>query len=166
MSKKSSITSTSGSSFTVNSDGYSVTLSTENNKLILKDNLNQDMPLKATSGGTGLTTYTTGDILYASSTNTLNKKTIGTDGYILTASSGVPTWSPLGGDLSGTATSQNVIKIQNRSVADTSVLPRTGQQLTWSQDNLRWQYQWNTSTNSLLQDKAGRCGISSSLLNI
>jgi hypothetical protein len=46
-----------------------------------------------TSGGTGLTSYATGDILYASATNTLSKLTAGTDGYLLTLASGVPTWA-------------------------------------------------------------------------
>ena len=47
----------------------------------------------ATKGGTGLTSYATGDILYASATNTLSKLSAGTDGYLLTLSSGVPTWA-------------------------------------------------------------------------
>jgi hypothetical protein len=46
----------------------------------------------ATAGGTGQTTYTTGDLLYASATNTLSKLSAGTNGYVLTMSSGVPTW--------------------------------------------------------------------------
>ena len=44
-------------------------------------------------GGTGFSTYTTGDILYASATNTLSKLPIGTAGQILSVSSGVPAWS-------------------------------------------------------------------------
>jgi len=44
-------------------------------------------------GGTGQTSYTTGDILYASATNTLSKLAAGTNGYVLTLSGGVPTWS-------------------------------------------------------------------------
>ena len=44
-------------------------------------------------GGTGQTTYTTGDILYASATNTLSKLSAGTNGYVLTLASGVPTWA-------------------------------------------------------------------------
>jgi hypothetical protein len=46
-----------------------------------------------TYGGTGLTSYTTGDIVYASATNTLSKLAAGTDGYLLTLASGVPTWA-------------------------------------------------------------------------
>jgi hypothetical protein len=47
----------------------------------------------ATYGGTGLTSYATGDIIYASASNTLSKLAAGTDGYLLTLSSGVPTWA-------------------------------------------------------------------------
>jgi len=45
-------------------------------------------------GGTNLTTYTTGDILYASATNTLSKLVVGTTGYTLTVASGIPVWKP------------------------------------------------------------------------
>jgi hypothetical protein len=48
----------------------------------------------ATSGGTSQSTYTTGDLLYASATNTLSKRAIGTTGYQLTVVSGIPTWKP------------------------------------------------------------------------
>jgi len=48
--------------------------------------------LGATSGGTGLTSYTTGDIIYSSATNTLSKLPIGTNGYILSVASGIPSW--------------------------------------------------------------------------
>lgn len=50
-------------------------------------------------GGTGLTSYTTGDILYASATNVLSKLTIGSTGQSLVVASGVPSWgvSPSGG---------------------------------------------------------------------
>lgn len=51
-------------------------------------------------GGTGLTTYTTGDMLYASATNTLSKLTIGTDGQFLQVnSSGVPVWAAIDGGI-------------------------------------------------------------------
>jgi hypothetical protein len=46
------------------------------------------------NGGTNITTYTTGDILYASATNTLSKLAIGTNGYHLTVTSGLPVWKP------------------------------------------------------------------------
>ena len=52
----------------------------------------------ATKGGTAQTTYTTGDILYASATNTLSKLAIGSTNNVLTVTGGVPVWSaPSGG---------------------------------------------------------------------
>jgi hypothetical protein len=47
----------------------------------------------ANRGGTGQSSYATGDIIYASATNTLSKLTAGTNGYVLTLASGVPTWA-------------------------------------------------------------------------
>jgi len=49
--------------------------------------------LATTSGGTGLSSYASGDIIYASATDTLAKLTKGTDGQILTLASGVPSWA-------------------------------------------------------------------------
>ena len=46
-----------------------------------------------TGGGTGIGTYTTGDILYASGANTLTKLGVGSTGDVLTVAAGVPTWS-------------------------------------------------------------------------
>ena len=51
-----------------------------------------------TKGGTGLTSYATGDILYASASNTLSKLTIGADGKVLQVNgSGVPVWADIDG---------------------------------------------------------------------
>jgi len=49
--------------------------------------------LSATYGGTGLHTYATGDMLYASASNTLSTRTIGATGTVLTVAGGVPTWA-------------------------------------------------------------------------
>jgi hypothetical protein len=49
--------------------------------------------IASTSGGTGLTSYTTGDLLYSSSGNTLSKLGIGTTGQFLKVVAGVPAWS-------------------------------------------------------------------------
>ncbi len=56
-----------------------------------------------TKGGTGLTTYTTGDMLYSSATNVLSKRAIGTSGQVLTVSGGLPVWATPA--TSGTVTS-------------------------------------------------------------
>jgi hypothetical protein len=63
--------------------------------------------LAATSGGTGQSTYATGDILYASATNTLSKLSAGTNGYVLTLASGVPTWAAASGGSSITTATVN-----------------------------------------------------------
>lgn len=47
----------------------------------------------ANQGGTGFTTYTKGDIIHASATNTLAKLLIGTTGQVLTVSGGDAAWS-------------------------------------------------------------------------
>lgn len=44
-------------------------------------------------GGTGLSSYTVGDIIYASDTNVLSKLAKGTNGQVLKLSGGVPVWS-------------------------------------------------------------------------
>ena len=48
-------------------------------------------------GGTGLTSYATGDLIYASASNTLSKLTAATNGQILQLSGGVPAWGDLDG---------------------------------------------------------------------
>jgi hypothetical protein len=51
--------------------------------------------LPVTSGGTSFNTFTTGDTLYCSATNTLSKLAIGTAGQVLVVSGGVPSWSAI-----------------------------------------------------------------------
>jgi len=44
-------------------------------------------------GGTGQTTYATGDIVYASAINTLSKLTVGSTGQVLKVAAGAPAWA-------------------------------------------------------------------------
>ncbi len=55
--------------------------------------------IATTKGGTGLTSYSTGDIIYSSTTNTLSKLSIGTEGKFLQVSSGVPVWADIDGGI-------------------------------------------------------------------
>tara|TARA_R110000868_G_scaffold44815_6_gene149267 strand:+ start:4257 stop:6908 length:2652 start_codon:yes stop_codon:yes gene_type:complete len=55
-------------------------------------------------GGTGFSTYATGDLIYASAANTLAKLTAGTNNFALTISSGVPVWSAVVNSFSGGTT--------------------------------------------------------------
>jgi len=49
--------------------------------------------LPAANGGTGQTSYSTGDILYASGATTLSKLAVSTNGFVLTLAGGLPTWA-------------------------------------------------------------------------
>jgi len=58
-------------------------------------------------GGTGQTIYNKGDILYSDNMNSLARLGLGTGGYILGVSNGLPAWIatttiPVGGNISGT----------------------------------------------------------------
>lgn len=53
-------------------------------------------PVDETMGGTGQTTYSTGDILYSSAPNTLSKLAVGSDGSVLTLAAGIPSWAASG----------------------------------------------------------------------
>ena len=59
--------------------------------------------LDETKGGTGLTSFTTGDVIYASGSNTLAKLAIGSSGNVLSVSSGgIVEWTaPTTGDITG-----------------------------------------------------------------
>ena len=73
--------------------------------------------LDEAEGGTGQTTYATGDILYASGANTLAKLAAGTNTHVLTLSGGVPTWAAAPG-----ATPPTTITVANEAT-DTTCFP-------------------------------------------
>jgi hypothetical protein len=93
--------------------------------------------LVAANGGTGQSSYSTGDILYASGATALSKLSVGSDGDVLTLASGVPTWAaPSGGGtgtvtdvtgtadritISGTATVSPVVDIASTYVGQASI---------------------------------------------
>jgi hypothetical protein len=71
-------------------------------------------PIGLDFGGTGLSSFVAGDMLFASDSNTLDTLTIGSNGYVMTSNGTYPTWSPLsalvatGWQLTGnTGTNQN-----------------------------------------------------------
>lgn len=73
--------------------------------------------LISANGGTGFSTYATGDIIYASAANTLSKLPLGTNGQVLTITAGVPAWGAAGsgaGDVVGPASSvDGVVALYN-----------------------------------------------------
>jgi len=72
-------------------------------------------------GGTGNSTYSTGDILYSSASNTLSKLSIGSTDQVLTVKAGIPSWEDTATpDLTtatnfGTAVQTGTIKMGNSS---------------------------------------------------
>jgi hypothetical protein len=82
--------------------GSELAINITDGKLFYKDNANavqvigwKTVPTSA--GGTGLTTYTAGDLSYYVSGSTLTKLAIGTIGQILTSTGSAPQWSTLSG---------------------------------------------------------------------
>lgn len=79
--------------------------------------------LPTTKGGTGIATYTTGDILYSSASNVLSVLAAGTNGYVLTLAGGVPTWAAAaGGGVSSIGTINSQTKSANGAVISGSTL--------------------------------------------
>lgn len=76
----------------------------------------QGTAIGPTFGGTGQTTYTTGDILYASASNTLSKLPIGSTNQVLTVVSGIPAWAAAGGGGGGGIGSAGVSTIATNHV--------------------------------------------------
>ena len=70
-------------------------------------------------GGTGFTTYTQGDIIYASATNTLTKLSKGADGTVLKMNATVPYW---GSDVNTNFFSKINTEIYATSTSDTLTL--------------------------------------------
>lgn len=99
------------------------------------------------NGGTNQTTYSTGDILYASGANTLAKRGIGTAGQILTVVGGVPTWANavdngimdfrLSGS-TGSATAPPVLTSDNSNITRLHLVPYKGSRIALYYNSL-WQ---------------------------
>jgi hypothetical protein len=89
-------------------------------------------PLATTSGGTGLASYTAGDLLYASATDTLSQLAVGSNGQVLTISGGVPTWTS-----TAPSTPHNLLSTQHSdttagTVARGDLITGQGASATWS----------------------------------
>ena len=74
-------------------------------------------------GGTGFSTYATGDLIYASATNTLSKLAAGTNGQVLTLAAGVPTWAT---DASGVTSFQTSLNGLTPSTSTTGAVTLAG----------------------------------------
>lgn len=89
--------------------GSELAINITDGKLFYKDNANAIQVIgwkttPTTAGGTGLTSYAAGDLLYYASGTTLSKLAIGASTTILTSSGTAPQWSAASGITVGTAT--------------------------------------------------------------
>jgi hypothetical protein len=82
-----------GTVTSVNVSGGSTGLTTSGGPVTGSGTITLAGTLDANNGGTGQSSYTVGDILYASSTTALSKLGIGTAGQVLKVASGVPSWA-------------------------------------------------------------------------
>ena len=97
--------STGGTVTSIDVSGGTTGLTTSGGPVTSSGTITLAGTVNATHGGTGQTTYATGDILYASATNTLSKLSVGTNGYVLTLAAGVPTWAASTGGVTSFSTS-------------------------------------------------------------
>ena len=105
--------------------------------------------LPEANGGTNQSTYSTGDIIYASAANTLSKLAAGADNLVLKLSGGVPTWATDatgGGGGSGLfATNTDSTVIHPVDVTDVLVVGGSATTTDWTN-----QYLLNVDGGSLL----------------
>jgi hypothetical protein len=82
--------------------GSELAINITDGKLFYKDNANAVQVIgwktvPTTAGGTGLTTYTAGDLSYYATGTTFTKLAIGTTGQVLTSTGSAPQWTTLSG---------------------------------------------------------------------
>ena len=78
--------------------------------------MSSEATLATSRGGTNISSYTTGDLLYASNSSTISKLGIGSSGQKLTVSGGLPSWGSAGAALAVTS------KTSNYTIANTDDL--------------------------------------------
>ena len=76
-----------------------------------------------TAGGTGLTSYTAGDLPYYASGSTLSKLGIGTNGYVLQSNGSAPTWVAQSTLTVGSATNATNTAITNNTSSSATWYP-------------------------------------------
>lgn len=114
--------------------------------------LSLSVPVTEVRGGTNQTTYTTGDLLYASGTNTLAKRAIGTTGQVLTVSGGVPTWANAASGSSFVGA--YAYKTTSQSIANATSTILTFDAELYDTDN----FHSNTTNNSRMTIPSGKAG--------
>ena len=96
---------TGGTVTSVDVSGGTTGLTTSGGPITSSGTITLAGTLAATNGGTAQSTYSAGDILYASATNTLSKLSVSTNGFVLTLAGGLPTWAASTGGVTSFSTS-------------------------------------------------------------
>jgi hypothetical protein len=129
-----------GSVTSVSVSGGATGLTTSGGPITTSGTITFAGTLNPTFGGSGINTYTTGDTLYASATNVLSKRAIGTTNQVLIVTGGLPTWGQvsLTAGVTGDLPLANIVQGSARSVlgnptnatADyTNIVPSAGNQV-------------------------------------
>lgn len=103
-----------------------------------------------TNGGTGLSAYTAGDLIYSNATNTLTNLNIGTTGQTLIVAGGAPVWGAL--DMAGAGVA-GVLPESHGGTNQASYA--TGDTLYASGTNTLAKLSGNTSTNKQFLSQTG-----------
>lgn len=85
-------TNTSGT-YTLTLPAITDTITTNSSTATLQNKTWNGVAIATNYGGTGLTSYNTGDLIYASASNALSRLSAGTNGQVLAVTGGVPTWT-------------------------------------------------------------------------
>jgi len=104
--------------------------------------------LSETKGGTGASTYTTGDILYSDSSNSLDKLAIGTNGQVLGITGGVPAWENKQWNLISTATPSTAASVEFTGLSSTYKFYMIWYRLTVSTDGTSLELRTSTDGGS------------------
>ena len=116
----------SAGNLTNDTNGSELAINITDGKLFYKDNSSAIQVIgwkttPTTAGGTGLTSYTAGDLPYYASGSTLSKLGIGTSGYVLQSNGSAPTWVAQSTLSVGTAT----------NATNTAITDNTSSSATW-----------------------------------
>jgi len=99
---------------------------TFNGTTLTANTLNLTNALTTSYGGTGLTSFTAGDLPYYSTGTALSKLAIGTSGYILQSNGSAPTWVAASSVVGGAGGSNTQVQFNNSGVLGGSA------NLTWN----------------------------------
>lgn len=110
--------------------------------MVTRNAWNSRNPAEEVRGGTNQSSYTQGDMLYASAANTLAKIAIGSNGQVLTSNGTIPTWAA--------ASSSGSLVLLNTTTASSSSSVSWGNTIITSTYNVYSIRYWNCVTTDYI----------------